>query len=120
MTTADTAFDVEALRHGIEDRAADALLDLYDEDAELRFVDRTSPPGNPHVLHGKQEIAAYLTDVYGRDMTHHLDRIVVQGDTAAYLESCRYADGTRVLCSSVLDLADGRIQRQIGVQAWDE
>lgn len=120
MTTTDRTFDVEALRHGIEDRAADILLDLYDEDAEVWLVDRTSPPGNPHVLHGKQEIAAFLNDVCSRDMSHNVERVVVQGDTAAYMESCRYADGTRVLASTVLDLAGGRIRRQVAVQAWDE
>jgi ketosteroid isomerase-like protein len=120
MTTTETTFDVDALRRGIEGRDVAALLSLYGDDAELRIVDRASPPGNPRVLRGKQDVAAYLNDVCGRDMTHHLERVVVQGDTAAYLESCRYADGTRVLCSVVLDLAGGRIQRQVGVQAWDE
>ncbi|OLF05628.1 hypothetical protein BLA60_35750 [Actinophytocola xinjiangensis] len=120
MTVTDATFDVDALRHGIEDRSAQALLSLYDDDAEVRLVDRTSPPGNPHVLHGKQEISAFLNDVTGRDMTHQLERVVVDGDTAAYMESCRYADGTRVLATNVLDLAGGRIRRQVAVQAWDE
>lgn len=120
MSTTETTFNVEAFRRGIEDRDAAALIDLYGDDAELRLVDRTSPPSSPRVLSGKQAVTAYLTDVCARDMTHHLERFVVQGDTAAYLESCRYADGTRVLCSAVLDLAGGRIVRQVGVQAWDE
>ena len=32
----------------------------------------------------------------------------------------RDADGTNVLCATVLELADGRIVRQTAVQAWDE
>jgi len=120
MSTTDTTFAVEAFRQGIEERDATVLLDLYAEDAEIRIVDRTSPPSSPRVLRGRQEIAEYLTDVCARDMTHHLERVVSNADTAAYLESCRYADGTRVLCSAVLDLAGGRIVRQSGVQAWDE
>jgi ketosteroid isomerase-like protein len=120
MSTTETTFAIETFRRGIEERDANALLDLYAEDAEIRIVDRTSPPSSPRVLRGRQAIAEYLTDVNGRDMTHHLERVVVQADTAAYLESCRYADGTRVLCSGVLDLAGNRIIRQFGVQAWDE
>ena len=37
-----------------------------------------------------------------------------------YLENCSYPDGTKVVCLALLDLADGRIVRQVGVQAWDE
>ncbi|GAA4293619.1 nuclear transport factor 2 family protein [Actinokineospora soli] len=119
MTTTHV-FDTEALRRGIEERDADTLLALYAEDAELRLVDRVSPPSNPRVLRGAAAIGAFLQDVCGREMAHAVERIAVQADTGAYLESCRYPDGTRVLCSAVLDLADGRILRQVAVQAWDE
>jgi ketosteroid isomerase-like protein len=118
--TETVPFHTEALRRGIEERDASALLALYTDDAEVQIVDRTSPPSRPRTLRGKAAIAEYIEDVCGRDMTHSLDRVAVQGDTAAYMESCQYPDGTRVLCSAVLDLADGRITRQIGVQAWDE
>jgi ketosteroid isomerase-like protein len=114
------AFQAETLRRGIEERDVAALLSLYTEDAELRMIDRTSPPSTPRVLCGREEIGAMLYDVCSREMTHTLDRLVVQGDTAAYMESCRYPDGTRVLYSGMLDLVDGRITRQTGVQAWDE
>jgi ketosteroid isomerase-like protein len=115
-----TLFEAEALRRGIEERDAQALLALYTEDAEVHVVDRTSPPSSPRVLRGREAIGAFLDDICARDMTHALERFVVQGDTAAYLESCRYPDGTRVLCTAMLDLTDGRITRQVGVQAWDE
>ncbi|HEY7593387.1 MAG TPA: nuclear transport factor 2 family protein [Actinophytocola sp.] len=120
MSTTETTFAVERFRRGIEERDTNALLSMYADDAEIRIVDRTSPPSGPRVLRGRQAIAEYLTDVNGRDMTHELERVVAQPDGVAYLEACRYADGTRVLCSAVLDLAGGRIVRQSGVQAWDE
>ncbi|MEA2256085.1 MAG: hypothetical protein QOG35_2130 [Solirubrobacteraceae bacterium] len=118
-TTNTTAFDVQALRRGIEDRDADTLIGLYADDAELSTVDRDNPPSRPRVLRGRDEIAEQLRDVCGRDMTHALERVVVDGDSAAFVESCRYADGTRVLCVAALDLQDGLIVRQSGVQAWD-
>jgi len=52
-------------------------------------------------------------------MTHELERVVVSSDHAAFIETCRYPDGTRVQCVAVLDLDDGRIVRQSGVSAWD-
>ncbi|MEV6235589.1 nuclear transport factor 2 family protein [Lentzea sp. NPDC051838] len=117
-TTEQRTFDVEALRRGIEERDAATLSALYTDDAELSIVDSVNSPSTPRVLRG-DEIAAYLDDIAARDMTHSLDRVVVTGDHVAYLESCRYPDGTRVLCAAVLDLAGGRIIRQHGVQAWD-
>jgi hypothetical protein len=61
-----------------------------------------------------------LSDVYGRDMTHHLDQCVVDGDHVAFTESCEYPDGVKVLSSSMLSLRDGRITEQTLIQAWDE
>ncbi|MEU8513604.1 nuclear transport factor 2 family protein [Kitasatospora sp. NPDC048722] len=122
MTTmaAPTAFDARALREGIERSDAGILLALYAEDAELRVVDHRTQPSHPLVMHGREEIGAMLNDVYGREMTHTLEQVVVQGDHVAFMESCRYPDGVRVLMSSMADLRDGRIVDQTSVQAWDE
>jgi hypothetical protein len=61
-----------------------------------------------------------LADVYSRDMTHTLERCVVEGDRAAFSESCRYPDGLRVLSESMLTLRDDRIAEQVMIEAWDE
>jgi hypothetical protein len=45
---------------------------------------------------------------------------VVQGDRAAYSESCQYSDGMRVLSESMVTLRDGKISEQIIIEAWDE
>ncbi|MER5350854.1 nuclear transport factor 2 family protein [Kitasatospora sp. NPDC002551] len=122
MTTmaAPSAFDVRALREGIERADARALLALYADDAELRVVDRKTQPSHPLVMHGRDEIGAMLDDLYGREMSHTLEQVVVQEDRLAFLESCRYPDGVRVLVSSTAALRDGRIVDQTSVQAWDE
>lgn len=123
MNTLQTAsgFDTEALRRGVEERDAAALIGLYADDAELLLVDRQSQPSSPRSLKGREQIADHLEEISGRDMTHTLERVLVDGGHAAFLESCRYPDGVRVLCSAVLDLGDdGRIVRQTCVQAWDE
>ncbi|MEU8923810.1 nuclear transport factor 2 family protein [Kitasatospora sp. NPDC048545] len=122
MTTmaAPAAFDTRALREGIERCDAEVLLALYAEDAELRMVDRKTQPSHPLVMHGREEIGAMLGDIYGREMTHKLEQVVVQDDHVAFLESCRYPDGVQVLMASMADLRDGRIVGQTSIQAWDE
>ncbi|WP_327680571.1 nuclear transport factor 2 family protein [Kitasatospora sp. NBC_00458] len=117
---APPAFDTGALREGIEHADADALLALYADDAELRVVDRRTQPSHPLVVHGRDQIGALLDDLYGRETTHRLEQVVLQDDRLAFLESCRYPDGFRVLVSSVAGLRDGRIVDQTSVQAWDE
>ncbi|WP_077797197.1 nuclear transport factor 2 family protein [Streptomyces sp. JHA26] len=119
-TSTGPGFDIEALRRGIEEETAETLLSLYADDAEVRIVDRYTQPSSPKVLHGRDEIAELLDDVYSRDMTHRLENCVVQGDQAAFTESCAYPDGARVLAESMMSLRDGKIVRQTMIQAWDE
>ncbi|MFE9774685.1 nuclear transport factor 2 family protein [Streptomyces sp. NPDC005931] len=119
-TTAESRFDTDTLRRGIEAQTSAHLVSLYADDAELRIVDRNTQPSHPKVLHGREEIATVLDDVYSRDMTHKLEQCVVQGDHAAYCESCEYPDGVRVLSESMITLRDGKISEQVMIQAWDE
>ncbi|MCH0566520.1 MULTISPECIES: nuclear transport factor 2 family protein [unclassified Streptomyces] len=119
-TTASAAFDTETLRRGVEGQTAATLVSLYTDDATLRIVNRNSQPSHPRVLQGRGEIAELLEDVYGRDMKHTFEGCVIQGDHAAYSESCRYSDGTRVLSESMITLRDGKISEQIMIEAWDE
>ncbi|MFJ8079137.1 nuclear transport factor 2 family protein [Streptomyces sp. NPDC096205] len=119
-TSTSPAFSADTLRRGLEGQSSQDLLELYANDAELRIVDRNTQPSHPKVMHGRSEIGAMLEDVYGRDMTHKLEGCVVQGDRAAYSESCEYADGVRVLSESMITLRDGKIAEQIMIQAWDE
>jgi hypothetical protein len=115
-----TTFDTEALRRGIEERDAVTLLGLYADDAELRVTDRYDQPSNPKIVRGREAIGAYFADVCGRDMTHKIERLVVDDNGAAYAEACTYPSGARVQCVAMLDLHDGLITRQTCVQAWDE
>ncbi|WP_128436545.1 nuclear transport factor 2 family protein [Streptomyces cyaneus] len=119
-TATSPSFDTETLRRGIEGQTPETLLSLYTDDAELRVVNRNAQPSHPKVLHGRGEISDMLDDVYSRNMTHKLEGCVIQGDRAAYSESCEYADGVRVLSESMITLRDGKISRQILIEAWDE
>jgi hypothetical protein len=115
-------FDVAALRTGIEERDAEAMRGLYEQDARVTVVDQRDQPSHPHEIAGETAIGEYIDDLFGREMEHRLEQVVLSEDGrhAAYLERCRYPDGTRVMCTSMLDLRDGRIVSQTSLQAWDE
>jgi len=107
------------LKQAIESRDAATLIGLYAEDATIRIIDRDNPPSAPRELKGKTDIAAYFTDVCGRAMTHAVENGVETPTALAFTQACAYPDGTRVFCSAMLDIADGKIARQTVVQAWD-
>ncbi len=112
--------DFEALRRAIEESDFDSLMRFYADDAEMYTVNRNTPPSSPNVIRGKEAIAEYMRDVCGRDMTHRVEREVIGEDRIALNEACEYSDGTRVLAAITLDLRDGKIVRQVNVEAWDE
>jgi ketosteroid isomerase-like protein len=120
MTKQKTGLDFEALRKAIEQLDADLLVGLYADDAEMRTVNRYTTPSSPRVLRGKEEIAEHLRDVCGRAMTHRIENEVVGEDRVAFNEACEYPDGTKVLAAVTLDVRDGKVVRQVNVEAWDE
>jgi ketosteroid isomerase-like protein len=121
MSTSTTpTFDFAELRRALEERDSAAQLALYADDAEVTLVDRINTPGSPRLLRGREEIRAWIEDICERDMTHRVETQVLNEHGAAYTEACRYPDGTNVLCAALLELRNGQIARQVGVQAWDE
>jgi hypothetical protein len=52
-------------------------------------------------------------------MTHRVDTGIMEGDRLAFTQTCTYPDGKRVFCAANLELADGKIVRQVSMQAWD-
>jgi nuclear transport factor 2 (NTF2) superfamily protein len=120
MTEHKTGFDFEALRRVFEQRDVELAASLYADDAKWSIVNRNTPPSSPHVLHGKEEIAEYLRDVFSREMTHRIEQEVVGEDRVAFNFACQYPDGVRVLASENLEVREGKIVRQVEVVAWDE
>jgi ketosteroid isomerase-like protein len=112
--------DFEDLRRAQERRDLDAMLNLYADDAEIHIVNRNTPPSSPYVLRGKEAIAEYLRDVFGREMSHTIENEVVGEDRLAFNVACEYPEGTRVLASENMEIRNGKVVRQVEVVAWDE
>ena len=110
----------ELLRDAIESRDANAMLALYADDALVVEYDKRSPPSSPMKFEGKEQIEPMVRDICGREMTHKVGDEVIGDDRFAYTERCEYPDGNLVFSAMVCDLRDGKIARQVGLQAWDE
>jgi SnoaL-like domain len=119
-TSTTTTFDLAAFTRAIVERDASTQLSMYAADAQVTLADRITQPGSPRVLHGRGEIAAWIEEICARDMLHDVRTSVADAGGAAFIEACRYPNGTNVLCAAVLELRDGRIAKLTGVQAWDD
>ncbi|MGQ0485975.1 MAG: nuclear transport factor 2 family protein [Hyphomicrobiales bacterium] len=117
MTTVNPT--IAGLRRAVETRDAKTLKSFYSGDATMTIIDSDNPPNKPRTLKGAKEIGAFLDDVCSRDMTHTLNDGVIDGGHLAYVEACRYPDGTRVVASNTAELGTHGIKRQTVVQAWD-
>ncbi len=113
--------DFETLRRAIEGRDADTLVGFCADDAEVLTVNRNTTPSFPQLLRGKERISEYLRDVCARQMTHRVEgEVIGEENRIAFREACEYPDGIRVLGAQTLELRDGKIVRQVTVEAWDE
>jgi hypothetical protein len=116
---ANSTLGIDHLKAAIEGRDAARLVGFYAQDAVMRIIDRDNPPSHPRELKGRPAIAAYYDDVCSRAMTHKVEAGIADGQRLAFTQACAYPDGTRVFCSAMIELADGKIARQTNVQAWD-
>lgn len=107
--------DFEALRDAIERRDPDQLLAFYAEDAELRVVNASFLDGLAFELRGKAHIERYLRVVFANDAPRRLEVEVRGEERIVFAEECVYPDGTTVLVRTTLELAEGKISRQIDV-----
>jgi hypothetical protein len=118
--THSAAFELGRFARATEERDATTQLSMYAPDAIVTIADRTAPPSAPRVLDGIDQIRTWIEDLTSRDMTHSVGHTVSDETGAAYVVSCRYPGGARVLCSTVIELEAGAIVRQSVVQVWDE
>jgi SnoaL-like domain len=115
-----TTFDLDRFTRAAEARDASTQLSMYGSDAVVTITNKISQPGGPRVLRTREEIKAWLEDMYARDMTHSVKHRVLDETGAAYTQACRYPDGTNVLCATVLELDGGVIASQTVLEVWDE
>jgi hypothetical protein len=121
-TKSTPTFDIDALRASMQGRDAATMRGMYAQNAQLTIMDQHEGSSRPRQIVGKAAIGEYLDELCSRNMEHHVEQVVVSADGAhaAYLEGCRYPDGTGVTTTSMLDLHGGKIVSQTCLQACDE
>jgi ketosteroid isomerase-like protein len=118
MSTTAFPFDVEAL---IADTSLSTFPSMLADDIVWVEVDQRSQPQAPAIYRGRDEVLAMLEDSHARGLVSQVVDGFAAGDRAAIAVLCTYPDGvSHVRVNALLHIADGKIVRWDGVQAWDE
>lgn len=113
------SFDLPALVTAMEALDADTWLVFYAEDAEWIEYKPAYPPRSPRVIRGKKDIGDFLERIARGGITLSVEDPVVGPDRAAYCLWVTLADGRRIVENVIVRHENGRITRQVDVEAWD-
>jgi hypothetical protein len=111
-----SGFDFDALRVAIEGKDADLLLGFYSEDSELRILNAALLEGVAFELKGRSQIERYLRAVCDQEMSCTIAGEPIFGEeSVSFFEVCGYPDGARISVETTLEIAGGKIRRQLDV-----
>jgi ketosteroid isomerase-like protein len=114
-----TGFDFAAFKEAFEGKDLDRWVPFYADDAEWTEYRHLSPPRAPNRMIGKQQIAEFLARVCGADFGVSVADEVVTADRVAFSVDCVFPDGNRIFEHVITHIEDGKMVRQVDVEAWD-
>ncbi|MGH2840761.1 MAG: nuclear transport factor 2 family protein [Solirubrobacteraceae bacterium] len=117
--SADSTFDLPAYKRAFEAKDVDAWLPFYADDAEWLEYKPTAPPSDPVRICGKAEIEHFLRGVAAAPVALEVSHEIADDRLAAFMVTCTFDSGRRVIENVICELSDGQIVRQIDVEAWD-
>lgn len=120
MAGQGSGFDFGAFEDAFESKDLDRWVPFYADDAEWIEYRRVSPPRAPNRMVGKAQIADFLARVCGADFGITIADEVIGADRIAFSVDCAFPDGKRIFEHVIARIEDGKISRQVDVEAWDE
>ena len=116
--TAETSFDIDALKQAFEASDVDKVLEFYSSDLEHIEIDAGAPPKSPRTS-DFEHIGNALRGAAQAGIKLGMDNVVAGPDRAAATITCVFPDGRRLVSNTIYDLKGGRIARQFDVQVTD-
>lgn len=114
------SFEFSAFKQAIIAQDVEAWASFYAIDAEWIECRHMHPPRAPNRIVGKSDIKAFLSEVKRSDVALAVSDEVIGPTRAAYCLTCTLSDGERRIIEHVIiHYADGKITRQVDVEAWD-
>jgi len=112
-------FDFPAFQRAFVTQDVTTWLKFYADDAEWIEYKQTHPPRSPRRIVGKKEIADFLAHVTASNVLLEIDDEIIGPTRAAFCLWCTLGDGRRIVEHIIIHFADGKITRQVDVEAWD-
>lgn len=116
---ADSSFDFAGFKRAFVEQNVPAWATYFAADAQWIEYKHTHPPRSPRVMKGRGEIEDFLARVKSGNVTLEIGDEVVGPDRAAFRVWCTLPDGRRIIEHVIIHHANGRITRQVDVEAWD-
>jgi ketosteroid isomerase-like protein len=117
--TSQAGFDLTGFGRAIERADLDYLTSAYADDAEVRVVDRDSPPLAPRVVRGRQAICDWLAETRP-NCTRRVVHLSQGHGRISYTEEREHLDGSHETSASTAQLRGGLIRLQHTVVVWDD
>jgi ketosteroid isomerase-like protein len=124
----DPPFVMERIRRALENRDAEALTELYTEDAIIEEVSNLHPPAHPVIVQGRKAILERLRDDFSVDAvggwhrrvqsTAIIDEMETR-DAIAFTEVRTYAAGDKVVTQHIAHKVNGLLSHDRLVIARD-
>jgi ketosteroid isomerase-like protein len=113
------AFDFPAFKRAFEAKDVEAWLAFFAPDAEWWEYRPDAPPRSPNTMVGKEAIRAKMAYVAGMELEQAISDEVLGEERIAFAFWVTMSDGRHLIEHVILHLADGKIARQVDVEAWD-
>lgn len=112
-------FDFPAFKRGFEAQDVEVWLAFFAPDAEWWEYRPDAPPRSPIRMVGREAIRAKLTRVVGYGLEQVISDEVIGEERIAFAFLVTMPDGRHLIEHVILHLANGKIARQVDVEAWD-
>jgi ketosteroid isomerase-like protein len=116
---ADHEFDFASFKRAFVSQDVARWAAFFGDDAEWIEYKHSHPPRSPRRMAGKAQIEAFLSQVKASNVVLAIEDEVIGPTRAAFRVWCTRPDGKRIVEHVILHLADGKIARQVDVEAWD-
>ena len=114
-----SAFDFLAFKRAFEAQDVEAWLAFFAPDAEWWEYRPDAPPRSPIKMVGQEAIRAKMAYVAGMELEQAISDEVLGEERIAFAFLVTMPDGRNLIEHVILHLADGKIARQVDVEAWD-
>ena len=115
MSEQNPEFDFSAFRDVFEHKDAHRWVQFYADDAEWIEYKPSAPPRDPLRMIGRKRIAEFIAALERSDIKNE----VLGRERATFSVDVTLPDGKRVYEHTIIQFEEGKIARQVDVEAWD-